>query len=91
MKRDFTNTLIYFSKCMFLLSLYCPNDEKDTIWLEGMTGSAWSTEVGLTSVGGAAALLTWDVAFSHSRTLVSGRWLSQTVFKVYRKCIRFIL
>lgn len=41
--------------------------------------------------GGAAALLTWDVAFSHFRTLVSGRWLSQTVFKVYRKCIRFIL
>lgn len=37
MKCDFTNARIYFSKCMSLLSLYCPNNEKATVWLEGMT------------------------------------------------------
>lgn len=36
MKCAFTNTLIYSSKCIFLLWLHLQTDEKATEWLEGV-------------------------------------------------------
>lgn len=75
---------------MHLPALITPSNRWEGYGMVRGCRRIWSTEGGPTSVGGAAALLRCDVAFSHFGSLASVLESLQTVFKIYRKSIRLI-